>query len=70
MIVVYDRDDLVAEVDLIDGKLVVRGFVHWAESFIEDLRGERSDEELFNSLTTRLRGHVWAGVKNSESGAG
>ena len=45
-------------------------FVDNIEEFIEELREgtgftkrERmSDTELFNSLTTRLRGHMWAGV--------
>ena len=61
MLQIYDRDTLVAEVDMVEGELVVRGFVDWAERFIEELRRDRTDEELFNSLTTRLRGHVWAG---------
>ncbi len=63
MIVIYDRDSLVAEVDLVDGVLRVVAHAGWAEEFIEELREGRTDEELFNSLVPRLRGHVWAGER-------
>ena len=61
MIAIYDRDKLIANVDLVDGKLSVTSFADWASDFVEELRGDRTDEELFNSLTKRLRGYVWAG---------
>ena len=61
MISIFDRDDLIAEVELVDGKLSVTSFTDWASDFVEELRGDRTDEELFDSLLERLRGHVWAG---------
>ncbi len=62
MIVIYDRDVKVANVELIDGKIEVEPFVDWIEDFVEELREGKDDAALFASLTKRLRGHLWADV--------
>ena len=63
LIHLYDRDKLVAKIDLVDGELRVIELVgNWVAEFMEELRGDRTDEELFNSLPMRLRGHLWVGT--------
>ena len=63
MLHLYDRDKLVAKIDLVDGELRVIELVgDWVAEFMEELRGDQTDEELFKSLPMRLRGHLWVGT--------
>lgn len=58
----YDRP--VADLDLIGSKLEIRPFGtgnNWVFEMIEDMRGDRSNSELFDSLRERLCGRTWAG---------
>ena len=67
LIHLYDRQELVAKIDLVDGELkVIEPVGDWVVRFMEELRGDRTDEELFNSLPMRLRGHMWVGKPISE----
>jgi hypothetical protein len=73
MMRVYEYDRLLAEVDLIDGKLAITSFDGTAVTklILESLRhfcGETlSDAELYVSLPMRLRGRTWAGVPPQEA---
>ena len=56
----FDRKELVAEVDLVDGELKVNSFAGpWVESLLEEMRHGMTDTELFDSLPERFRGHLW-----------
>ncbi len=61
---IFDRTELVAEVDLVDGVLEVNNLGgDWVGRWLEDMRGGRTDTELFESLPERLRGHIWIGER-------
>ena len=60
---IFDRDKLIAEVDLVDGKLSVHARVDWVVELLEEMRDGRTDAELFESLPVRLRGYVWIGER-------
>ena len=63
MLHLYDMDKLVAKIDLVDGGLrVIEPVGGWVAEFMEELRGDQTDEELFNSLPMRLHGHLWVGT--------
>ncbi len=60
----FDRKELVAEVDLVDGELRVNSFTGpWVRDLMEEMRQGRTDEELWNSLSERLTGHIWIGER-------
>ena len=58
---IYDRQELIAEVDLVDGELRVNSFTgSWVRSLLEEMRDEgMTDAELWDSLPERLTGHLW-----------
>ena len=58
---IYDRRELVAEVDLVDGELRVNSFTgSWVRSLLEEMRDEgMTDEELWDSLPLRFNVHLW-----------
>ena len=58
---IYDRQELIAEVDLVDGELRVNSFTgSWVRSLLEEMRDEgMTDTELWDSLPERLNGHLW-----------
>ena len=63
---IYDRTELVAEVDLVDGVIKVNSFSgDWVSELLEEMRGDMTDTELFESLPERLRGHVWIGERDN-----
>jgi hypothetical protein len=66
MIRIYEQDRLLAEVELVDGKLYVRSFDgDWVAQSVDHLRrtpdGALNDVDLYNSLPRRLAGRIWAG---------
>ena len=57
---IFDRQELVAEVDLVDGVLKVNSFAGpWVRELMEEMRHGRTDAELWDSLPERLTGHIW-----------
>lgn len=56
-------DELLADVELVDGKLVVRSYV--GDDMVKSLermqRPGQSDKDFYESLPQRLQGMVWAG---------
>ena len=64
MLLLYDRAERVAQISLVKGKLRVVSFAgDWPGELMEEMRGDRTDKELFDSLPLRLRGHLWVGEK-------
>jgi hypothetical protein len=72
MLTIRDYDELVAEVDLVDGKIVVTpvgGGNDWVAGLVESMRTRvlssgvvtLSDPELYGSLRERMCGSLWAG---------
>jgi hypothetical protein len=66
MIRIYEQDRLLAEVELVDGKLYVRSFDgDWVAQSVDRLRrtpyGVLNNVDLYNSLPRRLAGRIWAG---------
>ena len=57
----FDRKELVADIDLVDGELRVNSFTGpWVRSLLEEMRDEgMTDEELWDSLPLRFNGHLW-----------
>ena len=57
---IFDRQELVAEVDLVDGELRVNRFTGpWVRALMEEMRQGMTDTELWDSLPERLTGHIW-----------
>ena len=57
---IFDRQELVAEVDLVDGELRVNSFAGpWVRDLLEGMRYDMTDTELWDSLPERLTGHIW-----------
>ncbi len=61
MIRLYELDECIADIYLVDGKMVFRrvvgdGVIH----AIESMRRGRSDTELYHALPQIFRGQVWA----------
>ena len=64
MRLIYDREELVAEVDLVDGVMKVNSIGgDWVNRLLEEMRGGRTDTELYDSLPERLRGYIWIGER-------
>ncbi len=83
MLKLFDRQEFAADIDLVDGELRVNSVTgSWVSRLMEEMRGEMTDTELFESLPERLRGHIWVGevlegkekpvkpLADDESGAG
>ncbi len=63
----FDRKELIADIDLVDGVLKVNSFTcPWVRELMEEMRGDMTDTELWDSLPQRLRGHVWIGERVDE----
>ncbi len=61
---IFDRTELVAEVDLVDGVMKVNSLGgDWVNRLLEEMRGGRTDTELYDSLPLRMRGHIWIGER-------
>jgi hypothetical protein len=62
MIRIYDMDERLADIELIDGKMVFRRVVDkGAVDTIESVRRGRSDSELYYALPEIFDGQCWAG---------
>ena len=60
----FDRKELVADIDLVDGELRVNSFAGpWVRDLLEGMRHGMTDTELFDSLPERLQGHIWIGER-------
>ena len=57
----FDRQEFVADIDLVDGVLEVNSVTgSWVRSLLEEMRDEgMTDTELWDSLPERLNGHLW-----------
>jgi hypothetical protein len=65
MIRLYDRDECIGDIDLVDGKMVFRNVDgDNVIPSIERLRRGRSDNELYHALPQIFKGQVWAGHVN------
>jgi hypothetical protein len=60
MIRMYDRDGRLADIELIDGKMIFRRVVgEGVVDVVESVRRGRSDNELYHALPQTFRGAVW-----------
>ena len=57
----FDRQEFVADIDLVDGVLEVNSVTgSWVRSLLEEMRDKgMTDEELWDSLPMRFNGHLW-----------
>ena len=57
----FDRQEFVADIDLVDGVLEVNSVTgSGVRSLLEEMRDEgMTDEELWDSLPLRFNGHLW-----------
>jgi hypothetical protein len=69
VISIFRQDQLLADVEMIDGKLHVVSYDGpWVERLIEELRPHvytdqiQTDQELYDSLPERLQGRLWASL--------
>jgi hypothetical protein len=62
MIRIYDRDERLADIELIHDKMVFRRVVgDGVIDTIESMRRGRSDSELYHALPEIFHGQFWAG---------
>jgi hypothetical protein len=67
----FDKDERLADIELIDGKMVFRRVVdQGAVDVIESVRRGRSDNELYHSLPQIFSGQCWIGYVDLEEQPG
>jgi hypothetical protein len=69
VISIFRQDQLLADVEMIDGTLRVVSYDgDWVYRWIEELRPHvltdeiQTDQELYDSLPERLQGRIWASL--------
>jgi hypothetical protein len=71
MIRLFDKDERLADIELIDGKMVFRRVVgKGVIDTIESVRRGRSDSELYHALPHIFCGQCWAGYVDPDEQPG